>query len=119
MKNRNAFTLIELLICIAIVAILVAMFIPVIVTAGKRVNEKKLQEQIQASPLTIREGDTVYIDGMDITGRVNRVYRDNTVLLLIKGTDGIPVMMKETINTALLRKIVPLEKQSDDWRKSR
>lgn len=125
MKKRSAFTLIELLVVIAILAILAAMLVPAIKKAKERAQQKQTQEQIQrvekGQPAEgFKLGDTVYIDGMDVTGRVNNVWAapfggNTTVDLLVKGTNGVPYTL-EKINTALLKPVVTLEDQSREWR---
>ena len=85
MKRKNALTLIELLVVIAIISILAAMLIPAVVTSKRKVQEKQRTEQQGSSTRhqdAFNIGDTVYIDGMDITGKVNQVYSDGTGKIL-------------------------------------
>lgn len=122
---KKAFTLIELLVVIAILAILAAMLVPAIKKAKEKVAQKQQTEQVQrvqnGQPAEgFKLGDTVYIDGMDVTGRVNNVWAapfggNATVDLLVKGTNGVPYTL-EKINTALLKPVLTLEDQSKQWR---
>src|SRR5512137_17642 len=117
MKKRNAFTLIELLVVIAIIAILAAMLLPALQKAKERAKQKQQTEQVErvnrGQPAEgFKLGDTVYIDGMDVTGRVNNVWAapfggNTTVDLLVKGTNGVPYTL-EKINTALLKPVISL-----------
>jgi prepilin-type N-terminal cleavage/methylation domain-containing protein len=106
MKNRKAFTLVELLIVISIIALLCAMLIPTIDAARKRAD-------LKAVPIQFNVGDTLYIPDMGITGRVNQVWRvfgyEPSVDMWVKGTNGLLTLM-EKVNMKLLKKVPePLE----------
>lgn len=125
MKKCNAFTLIELMIVIVLVALFAALLVPFLKKAKERVEQKQQQQQIErvhrGQPAEgFKLGDLVFIDGMDVTGRVNNILAppfggNTTVDLLVKGTNGVPYTL-ERINTALLKPVIDLEEQSRQWR---
>lgn len=116
MKYKNAFTLIELLVVIAIIAILAAMLLPALSAAKQRQLRQQHQSQRQGGSsstpqdTSLQLGDAVYMDGMDVTGRVNAVYDANYVDLLVRGTNG-DVRTVERVNGALLKKV-----QTSNWK---
>ena len=114
MKNKNAFTLIELLVVIAIIALLAALLLPALQAAKKKVQQKQQQEQVLHPRPEVFVGDLVYIEGLDITGKVNQVYSYGvpSVDIMVKGTNGMPTII-EKVNTALIKKVP----SADDWKK--
>jgi prepilin-type N-terminal cleavage/methylation domain-containing protein len=116
MKNCKAFTLIELLIVIVIIMLLTAIVVDSTLfkkRVGDQETRYKANESATMSQNTnsINIGDMVYIDGMNITGKVNQINESGMVNLLISDTNGT-IRMQEGINSALLKKVVP----STNWK---
>ena len=105
MKHKNAFTLVELLVVIAIVGILASMILPAFSTVKKKVQQQRMErEQRERTAPKFNEGDTVVIDGMDTTGKVNAVSINGKFDILIRDADG-KIQNVEGINGNLLRKV--------------
>lgn len=66
----------------------------------------------QSPIIKFKIGDTVYVDGLNITGKINRVIPDlgdDYVDLIVVGTNGAPIKL-ERVNYRLVKKINTLEK---------
>lgn len=114
-NKKSAVTLIELLVVIAIIAIFSGMVFSSLKLkpAREKQNQTQLEHKVYKSSFNV--GDTVYIDGMDITGKVNMIWGDDgssNIDILVKDTNGLPKMI-EKINSAILKKVP----STDDWKK--
>jgi hypothetical protein len=68
--------------------------------------------EYKKSPTTIKSFDYVVMDGLDVTGRVNTIWREHRNILtdiIVKNTNGT-VQLMNAININLLRKISVPEK---------
>lgn len=118
MKNKNAFTLIELMTVICIIAIIAALLMPIL--SGVKTHHSNntstyISHTEDNSPYSdnnvvnksnqIKVGDLVYIDGLSITGKVNAIDAVSPFAdLLTKDTNGT-ISVLHHINTATLTKI--------------
>jgi prepilin-type N-terminal cleavage/methylation domain-containing protein len=105
--NKKAFTLIELMVCISIIAILAALIIPALQRAKQRGNSTKGKADV-----VFKVGEFVYLyttPSVSVTGTVNAINRRGfgypvTADLLVQGTNGVPYPMAG-IDLNLLHKV--------------
>jgi len=115
---KKAFTLIELIIVIAIISILASAILPILIKVKNKSHDRQhIEQTTTVNPRSIYHvGDTVSIDSLSITGTINNVYnrgRSSDIAdIIVKGTNGMPTIL-ERINTDLLKKVVLPE----DWKK--
>jgi len=119
MKNKNTVTLIEVLVLISIITILGALLIPTIDRAVKKskvIQENRHQQEEVQKPGRFQIGDIVYVDGMDVTGKINQIWGtiatgNTTIDLIVKGTNGVPHII-EKVSIVLLKKV----QIAESWR---
>lgn len=102
MKKVKAFTVIEALVVVAILAILAALCLPDILGVKHR-------KDIQASNLTLKVGDSVYIESLGVTGVVNRSRAGvewSYIDLIVKSTNGTVIMLKD-VDAHIVKKVPP------------
>lgn len=104
MKSKNAFTLIELMVVLAIIAILASMLFPALHKAKLNKQQMDNKARIEKTTPKFNEGDLVAIEGMDATGKVNAVSINGKFDVLIRDGNG-KIQNVEGISGNLLRKI--------------
>jgi prepilin-type N-terminal cleavage/methylation domain-containing protein len=104
MKTKNAFTLIELMVVIAIIAILVSLITSAIHTSKVKKQQMNNKARMEQMIPKFNEGDLVSIDGMDATGKVNSVNLNGKFDILIRDAEG-KIQNVEGVSGNLLRKI--------------
>lgn len=103
MKTKKAFTIIELIVAIVIIAILAFMMVSVIQKFRMRKQQPNNKASTEQMIPKFNEGDFVYIDGMDATGKVNSVL-NGKFDILIRDNEG-KIQNVEGVSGTLLRKI--------------
>ena len=111
MKKVKAFTLIEVMIIVAIIGILAAMVIPAFIHAKAQTNRE--QNAITAYHI----GDSVYIESLGVTGIVNRSVVGinwNYVDLIVKSTNGAVAMLND-VDARLVKRVPP--SPESEWKR--
>ena len=104
MKTNKAFTLIEVLVIVAILAILAGLILPALHIAKQNANLKQSQ-LIHSNTKPFKVGDIVTIKYLNITGIVNDTVLKSFVEVLIKEP---PYELR--VNYELLNKLAENEK---------
>lgn len=101
-QRPKAFTLIELMIVVAIIGILAAFLIPALKAANKQAERQRYQQP----QIVFHVGDTVSINGINSTGVVNYVedYGGRRIDIIVKNDSGGVTELKD-VNTAIVKKI--------------
>lgn len=100
--KQKAFTLIEVLVSIAIVAILVAMFLPILAKMKEMSRQKQYGNTYQVEkPIerTFVIGDVVVVGGINLTGVVNDFGNANVDIITSSG------LKLNSVNKYIIKKL--------------
>ena len=89
-KKRNAFTLVEIMFVVAIIALLAAIAIPNFIRARKRAQAAKVMEDLRVIDAAIDQYgiDTSKLEGASVNfDDLTKYFKNNSTLALSKGKD--------------------------------
>lgn len=105
---KKAFTLIELLVVIAILAILAALLLPALTAAKRKAEAIKAGKPV----IVFKVGDMVYMDGLNVTGKVAAVRMGGYLDIITISTNGFPAKM-DLLDGKLFKKV---PEPAESWR---